>query len=101
KTGTLTEGILKVEKVFLFGSFTEEDTLIIAKALESHSTHPIARAVVEMSDERGIPTKSVDRFINVTGRGVEGVIEGHTYLLGNHRFAHDVGICTPKLEELL
>lgn len=101
KTGTLTEGILKVEQVFLFGSFTEEDTLTIAKALEAHSTHPIARAVVEMSDERGIPTKSVDRFINVTGRGVEGVIEGHTYLLGNHRFAHDVGICTPKLEELL
>lgn len=101
KTGTLTEGKLTVEEVVLFGSFTKEDTLIIAKALESHSTHPIARAIVDMASDLNIKTLAVDKFLNVSGRGVEGIIEGHTYLLGNHRFAHDVGICTPALEETL
>ncbi len=101
KTGTLTEGKLTVEEVILFGQFTKEDTLKIAKALESHSTHPIARAVVDMAHNLNIQTLAVDRFVNVSGRGVEGIIEGHTYLLGNHRFAHDVGICTPALEETL
>lgn len=101
KTGTLTEGKLTVKEVVLFGSFTKEDTFKIAKALESHSTHPIARAIVDMASDLNIKTLAVDKFLNVSGRGVEGIIEGHTYLLGNHRFAHDVGICTPALEETL
>ncbi|MFN3695849.1 MAG: heavy metal translocating P-type ATPase [Pseudobdellovibrio sp.] len=101
KTGTLTEGKLKVEKIVLMATLNEDQVLEIAKALEGHSTHPIAVAIVEQANQRNIASKSVEKFANVTGRGVEAVIEGHTYLLGNHRFAHDVGICTPELEQIL
>lgn len=101
KTGTLTEGKPKVQKILRFNSISESQILEIAKALESHSTHPIAQAILELSEEKSIPTKQVDKFINVSGRGVEAVIDGHSYLLGNHRFAHDVGICTPELEKRL
>ena len=101
KTGTLTEGKLKVEKVITFNSFSEKQALEIARAMESHSTHPIAQAIVTYADEKITEKKIVDRFSTITGFGVEGIIEGHSYLLGNHRFAHDVGICTPDLENKL
>lgn len=101
KTGTLTEGKLKVEKVITFNSFSEKEALEIARAMESHSTHPIAQAIVTYADEKITEKKIVDRFSTITGFGVEGIIEGHSYLLGNHRFAHDVGICTPDLENKL
>lgn len=101
KTGTLTEGKPKVQKIIQFDSISETQLLEVAKALEAHSTHPIAQAILDFSDQKNISTKQVDKFINVTGRGVEAVIEGHNYLLGNHRFAHEVGICTPDLEKIL
>ncbi|AUN99108.1 heavy metal translocating P-type ATPase [Bacteriovorax stolpii] len=101
KTGTLTEGKLKVEKVVTFNSFSEKQALEIARAMESHSTHPIAQAIVTYADDKITEKKIVDRFSTITGFGVEGIIEGHSYLLGNHRFAHDVGICTPELENKL
>ncbi|QDK40910.1 cadmium-translocating P-type ATPase [Bacteriovorax stolpii] len=101
KTGTLTEGKLKVEKVITFNSFSEKEALVIARAMETHSTHPIAQAIVAYAEDKAVEKKIVDRFSAITGFGVEGIIEGHSYLLGNHRFAHDVGICTPELEKKL
>lgn len=101
KTGTLTEGQPKVQKIICFGSISEDQVLEIAKALEAQSTHPIAEAIVDFSNQKDIRTKQVDKFTNVTGRGVEAIIDGHIFLLGNHRFAHEVGICTPEIEKVL
>ncbi len=101
KTGTLTEGKPKVQNIIRFNSHSEVQILEIAKALEVHSNHPLAIAIVDSADQQDVTTKTIDKFITVTGRGVEAVIDGHTYLLGNHRFAHDVGICTPQLEQTL
>lgn len=101
KTGTLTEGKLKVEKFIGFNSYTEKQALEVARAMEVHSNHPIAHAVVDYADSKSTLKKNVERFTSVSGFGVEAVIDGHTYLLGNHRFAHDVGICTPELENEL
>lgn len=101
KTGTLTEGKPKVQRIIRFNSMSEDQILEIANALEAHSTHPIAQAIVDLSVQKNISAKQVDKFTNVSGRGVEAVIEGHSYLLGNHRFAHDVGICAPALEKTL
>lgn len=101
KTGTLTEGKLKVEKVILTGALSENQVLEIAKSLEGHSTHPIAQAITNYSNQKNIETKVVEKFANITGRGVEAIVENHTFLLGNHRFAHDVGICNSELEQIL
>ncbi|GIL17060.1 MAG: copper-translocating P-type ATPase [Oligoflexia bacterium] len=101
KTGTLTEGKPKVQKIIRFNSMSEDQILEIAMALEAHSTHPIAQAIVDLSEQKDISRKQVDKFTNISGRGVEAIIDGHSYLLGNHRFAHDVGICTPDLEKTL
>lgn len=101
KTGTLTEGKPQVQKIVLLTSSSENQVLEIAKSLESHSTHPVAQAILEFADKKNIVAKSVDTFTTVLGQGIEANIEGHTYMLGNHRFAHNIGICTPELEKIL
>lgn len=101
KTGTLTEGKPKVQKVMRLNSFNEDQILEIAASLEAHSTHPLAQAILNYAKSKNIQIKTISEFINVSGRGVEAVIDSHTYLLGNHRFAHESGICTPELEKIL
>ncbi|MBC7465630.1 MAG: cation-translocating P-type ATPase [Bdellovibrio sp.] len=101
KTGTLTEGKPKVQQIIAMNLSSDEKILQIASSLEAHSTHPLAQAILNFGQERFIQTKMISEFKNVSGRGVEAIIEGHTYLLGNHRFAHEVGICTPELEKTL
>ena len=101
KTGTLTEGKPKVQQIIKINSFDEDKILEIAASLEAHSTHPLAQAILNLAKDRNIQLKNISEFINVSGRGVEALIDGHSYLLGNHRFAHDIGICTPEFEKTL
>ncbi len=101
KTGTLTEGKPKVQKIIRLNSFDEVQILEIAASLEAHSTHPLAQAVLNYAKDKNIQIKNISEFINVSGRGVEAIIDSHTYLLGNHRFAHESGICSPELEKTL
>lgn len=101
KTGTLTEGKPKVQQIIKINSFNEEQILEIAASLEAHSTHPLAQAVLNFAKSKNIQIKNISEFVNVSGRGVEAIIDDHTYLLGNHRFAHEVGICSAELEKTL
>ncbi len=100
KTGTLTEGKFKVRTLKLFG--VEELTFLkLASTLESVSSHPLAQAVVEYAADRGISPDEVKNYLAVPGRGAEAWIGEHLYFLGNHRFAHELGVCTPDLEKYL
>lgn len=101
KTGTLTEGKPGVQKIILMNSQSEDQVLAIASSLEAHSTHPLAQAILKFAEDKKIPLKAISEFTNVSGRGVEAIIDGHKYLLGNHRFVHDMGICSEELEKTL
>lgn len=101
KTGTITEGKPRVIEVFSLGKTTDEELVRIAAAIDSHSTHPLAEAVVRYAQESNIEFPSADDYAAKTGRGAEASIDGHQYFLGNHRFAHELGVCTPELEERL
>jgi Zn2+/Cd2+-exporting ATPase len=101
KTGTLTEGKPGVQKIIRLNSHTEDQVLEIAASLEAHSTHPLAQAILKFAEDKKISLKTISEFTNVSGRGVEAVIDGHKYLLGNHRFVHDMGICSEELEKTL
>jgi len=83
KTGTLTHGRLSVRRVVPLEGRTEDAVGAIAAALEAGSEHPIARALREIAT----PTATASGIHNTPGRGVEGMIEGHTYRLGSPRFA--------------
>jgi Cd2+/Zn2+-exporting ATPase len=101
KTGTITEGKPKVQGVEVIGQLTEHDILRIAAAVDVHSAHPLAKAVVQYAEEQEIAFNRADNYQNRSGRGAEGVIDGHPYFLGNHRFAHELGVCNENVESRL
>src|SRR5881296_2842714 len=86
KTGTLTAG--KPEVVSRIGTDTmaERDVLQIAASLESHSEHPLARAIVEAAKKEQIELHHVTGFESITGGGVSGKIDEKSVLIGKEKF---------------
>ena len=101
KTGTITEGKPKVTKVTPWNGKSEEEAVRIAAAIDANSDHPLAQAVVNYAKEKNISFGGSEQHQSKTGRGAEARIEGHIYFVGNHRFAHELGVCSPELEKLL
>jgi Zn2+/Cd2+-exporting ATPase len=101
KTGTITEGKPKVQKIIKTSAVAEDRILQIAASLEAHSTHPLAEAILTFAKNKDIKVQEISEFKNISGFGVEAVIDGHRYILGNHKFAHESGVCTPELEKEL
>ena len=90
KTGTLTEG--HPEVLAIEGG---DDVLRLAAALQSGSTHPLARATLLRAAALVVPPATNLRTL--AGRGVSGVVEGRELLLGNARLLADHGIAAPAV----
>ena len=101
KTGTLTEGNPKVLDVIQIGTQTTEEIVRVAAAIDVHSEHPLARAVVEYAREKGIAFNRSDNYQSKTGRGAQADIDGHPYFVGNHRFTHELAVCSDDTEKKL
>ncbi|MBK7342496.1 MAG: cadmium-translocating P-type ATPase [Saprospiraceae bacterium] len=93
KTGTLTKGVFKVQKVETQG-FDEEKLLHIAAALESKSTHPVALAVVEHAGQSQ-QTLIVSDVQEIAGHGIKGKVNGDEVLAGNLKMMQKFGIAFP------
>ena len=84
KTGTITEGKPTVEKVGSFDeSFRESEVLQYIVSLNSQSEHPLAEATVKYGKEQSAEFLKADSFSAVTGKGVEGKVNGKEVALGN------------------
>lgn len=92
KTGTLTEGRPHLTLVQTMGDTDEAHALSVAAALERSSEHPLARAIVEAADERGVPAATAQDFQSRTGKGVTGAIDGEMVALGNEALMEDLGV---------
>jgi len=92
KTGTITLGAPKVTDVLLAGEFQEQDVMQLAASLESGSEHPLAMAIVESAQERGIEPGKVENFNAIVGHGVEAVVNGKKLLFGNEKLMRERGI---------
>lgn len=80
KTGTLTKGVFKVQQVE--PKDVEKDILLmLTAALETHSTHPIAKAVVDYAAIEKLP--NADNVEEIAGHGLKGQIAGKEVLAGN------------------
>ncbi|HOF10909.1 MAG TPA: heavy metal translocating P-type ATPase [Opitutaceae bacterium] len=101
KTGTLTEGKPQVLGVVALRSGETGEVLRIAAAIDDHSSHPLARAIVAHARVTGVGFPRAEGFIAHSGRGAEGIVDGHAYFVGNHRFAHELGVCSPEIEHRL
>jgi Cd2+/Zn2+-exporting ATPase len=103
KTGTLTQGSPRVTDVVPLNSLDRREALRLAAALEYHSEHHLASAVLAEAGMLSIPygEVSVTHFESIPGRGVQGSIGGRRYYLGNHEFCEEKGFCSPKVEAAL
>jgi len=95
KTGTLTAG--KPEVVSRIGTDAtgERDLLQIAASLESHSEHPLARAIVEAAKKEKIELRDVTDFQSTTGGGVSGKFNGKIVLVGKEKFLTESNVTIP------
>jgi Cd2+/Zn2+-exporting ATPase len=101
KTGTITEGRPRVTRVVPLNSTEEVEIARIAAAIDTHSDHPLAQAVVKYAKEHGIDFARCENYQARTGRGAEGEVAGHRYFVGNHRFTHELTICSEEIERIL
>ncbi|AXR79741.1 heavy metal translocating P-type ATPase [Natrarchaeobaculum sulfurireducens] len=123
KTGTLTHGEMVLTDVELVGERAATDggtdatpdggvleppssgedalesfVLGAAASAESGSEHPIARAIVEGADDRGVEIGGVSEFENVPGQGVRAKTDRGTVLIGRRKLLEDSGIDTGPAE---
>jgi P-type Cu+ transporter len=98
KTGTLTEGKPRLVTVTPVAPYQESEVLGFAGALEQSSEHPLAAAIVSGARDKGLlPAKAVD-FRSLTGKGVQGTVEGRAVAIGTARFLSGLGVDTAGLE---
>lgn len=102
KTGTLTQGKPQITNIVTLNNINEKELLLIAASLDTHSEHPVARAIVNSyQQESNEPLLLVNKFNAIPGNGVSGYIDGAIYYVGNHRLAETNGICNSDIESQL
>ncbi|MBP6881469.1 MAG: cadmium-translocating P-type ATPase [Candidatus Pacebacteria bacterium] len=91
KTGTLTLGKLQVDEVSVDDpNISEAELITLAAAADQRSGHPLARAIVEFAESKGVPRVDVESFEVIKGRGVRAVVNGKVVLIGNQAlFVHN------------
>jgi Cu2+-exporting ATPase len=87
KTGTLTEVEPVVTGILAVGELSDADCLRIAASLESRSAHPFARALVRTAEQARLALASVSSVTEVTGAGVEGLVDGRRTRFGKPDYA--------------
>jgi Cd2+/Zn2+-exporting ATPase len=93
KTGTLTEGRPVVTEIVSLNGVVEDEVLRLAAAVDRHSEHPVARAIVQAAARRGLTVPEPERFIALPGRGARATVAGLPLYLGNSRICAELGNC--------
>jgi Cd2+/Zn2+-exporting ATPase len=100
KTGTLTRGQPEVQTIVPFHDHTEAEILERAAALETHSDHPLARAILHKAAEAGLRSSlQAENFQVFRGKGAEADMDGRRFWIGSHRFMEEVGEETPEVHD--
>jgi len=104
KTGTLTAGRPVLTDIIPLASRQREAMLRLAASLDSHSTHPVATAIVSAFESERSGSEDllpVGDFEAIPGRGVRGRIGPTRYHVANHRLIEELRLCSPPIEAVL
>ena len=99
KTGTVTKGEPEVTDVYAL-SVCKEELLSVAYSLERLSSHPLARAICEYSEKKGVKELCVSDFKTFAGRGVYGAVDGKECYGASRNFAGTVAILSKEAEKI-
>lgn len=94
KTGTLTKGVFKVQKVYS-PILSEEDFIDLVTSLESKSNHPIAKAIVEFGGENREKI-NLTEIVEIPGHGLKAIFSGQIVLAGNSKLFKKFNISYPE-----
>ncbi len=92
KTGTLTEGRPRFDRVVAAPAFTGDEVLRLAASLDQGSEHPLAQAIVGAAHERAFTLEQADDFDSGSGIGVSGSVGGKRLLLGSSTLMQQHGV---------
>lgn len=84
KTGTMTEGVFKVQEVVFNTDFNKDDLLQLVNALESQSTHPVATAIHQYVGKIDSNIK-LENVEEISGHGLKAEVNGKELLVGNFK----------------
>ncbi len=102
KTGTITHGKPEVQEIIALSGHTDREVLERAAAMETHSDHPLAQAILRRAEAAGVTgVEPAQEFRVLKGRGAEAVIAGRKFWLGSHRLLHERGQETPEIHDRL
>lgn len=101
KTGTITHGKPRQTDFMNLAALPPESTVAFAASLAARSDHPVSLAIAAAAKSADTTLLDVAEFSAIAGQGVSGVIDGHTWYLGNHRMVEERGQCSSELEEKL
>ncbi|NLP18544.1 MAG: cadmium-translocating P-type ATPase, partial [Firmicutes bacterium] len=95
KTGTLTQGVFKVSAIVPQGDFTAEEVLQWAALAEAHSSHPIARSILQAHGQ-DVDTGPIADYQEIRGQGLSITTkDGKRLLVGNDRLLNQAGVEFP------
>ena len=102
KTGTLTEGRFGLTDILPLEEKDIDRILAMASSLEGRAEHPIARALIEIAEARGLPIYDVEHFHLILGEGIEGQVEGRHLKIVSPNYLRQHGMAQDaKLEGLM
>jgi Cu2+-exporting ATPase len=101
KTGTITEGKPALKSYASFGSLSDDEILRLAASVDAFSEHPVAEAIVKGANAKNLKTLKIDNFESLTGKGVQGMLDGKKIGLGNKRLMEAFDATLEKENEKL
>jgi Cu+-exporting ATPase len=99
KTGTITRGRPVLTDALPLEGFSERELLTLAAVADRQSEHPLARAIVEGAQARGVELREPEAFNAILGHGVEATVEGRRVLVGNRKLMSREGVRMKEFEE--
>ena len=97
KTGTLTRGQPVMAALSAVPGVDENELLALAAGVEADSEHPLARAIVESAEQRGIQPQRVTAFESLAGRGARAVVNGRQVSVGGPRLLSELKAHPPPM----
>lgn len=99
KTGTLTTGAPEVSQIISSPDINKNELLAMAAAVEHHSEHPLARAILRKATGENVSIPPAEDFKSFTGLGARALVNGREILLGSPRFLEQQGIAVGPWQE--
>ncbi|SHF78338.1 Cu2+-exporting ATPase [Salegentibacter echinorum] len=96
KTGTITEGKPRVEKVEVISDQNKDEIIKYIASVNSQSEHPLARATVDFAKEKKLELMEASDFNSVTGKGVTGMVENKKVAIGNDKLMEAESVAIPS-----